>query len=596
MPRTFACRHCGFDVSFHEEDRGLEVYCDSCGRENVVPAESVESPEEPAGVTDREPDARSTVSVFSHQGAARVERRIVGEETCLCGAEIPVCVEDYGGTVYCPSCAAEIQVGGTLRGGKYRVAREETQDDSQGKPTPGGKRRIRWLHSPLGLAAMSLVALSAAAGGYFTWQHPQAVLDVVRVVSPWRQPSGAELPPPRAPAPPDPLEALPTEIEPDHEITLESIESLRSRPDPIEALVQARVWHEALHQQGASEDDERLAALAEVIEMLTAKLAPQAEGPPVELAEFRRLVQAIAEALKSGDLGAARKALDGAEGYLEQHADELTPHCGRYLQLASRVRSEEARHSGADRIGALLAKAEEALKAGNVTEGLEAEAEARFLALWSSLSDEEFKELDERERRLRAEIRFGQGRRAVEDARRCQQARDVDARNREVRRAFSLLPGLSESRIGPLLAQVRPWAAEADRSPKRLRVTSGVAREIDRRDRYEDVLGHYGRADAAGLVPACREFHALLSDDAPSERRRRKIERMLFDVLEYEIVVKLQALDAANEEDAFVERLSEVRRWLDQAEPWQASHRWKALDGAAGRQGERLQTAPTPSD
>ena len=166
MPYTTTCEHCGFSIRFEEEDRGVEVYCDSCGRTNLIPpapelvqppardtrpaesvpeviesdhpaaepAESAVPPEEEPSGAEPQAVAPSTVTVFSASGAADVDQQVVGEETCLCGAKISVRVEDYGGTVYCPSCAAEIQVGSTLAEGKYRVAREVQDEDAQASP------------------------------------------------------------------------------------------------------------------------------------------------------------------------------------------------------------------------------------------------------------------------------------------------------------------------------------------------------------------------------------------------------------------------------------------------------------------------------
>jgi hypothetical protein len=164
------------------------------------------------------------------------------------------------------------------------------------------------------------------------------------------------------------------------------------------------------------------------------------------------------------------------------------------------------------------------------------------------------------------------------------------------------LPGLPESRIAPLLEDedVRRWADEAERAPRRSRPRSRVARQIDRRDRYEATLEHYARADAAELVRACRDLDEALPGDPRSQLRPERIERLLFDVLDREVAGRLHALDPADEEEEFVRQLSEIRQLLDRAEPAhpvgdlrsptdeRTSHRWKALDAALRYQADRL--------
>lgn len=700
MSLAITCKHCGFPVQFEEEDRGFEVYCNSCGRANLIPvepeldqppqepaepaeptaeaaepeslysqadesgdqspepaepiaettgldrpyaepdefgyqgaepaepiaqttepyqppeesweaaesvagttepeqppeeswqaAEAVEEYDEPPG--DREPEdaARASVSVFSAAGTIEVEQRVVGEEICLCGTRIPVRVEDYGNSIYCPSCAAEIQVGSTLDQPKYRVAREVEEEHAESKSIPVRKPRMRLIRSPLGVAAMLLVMASAALGGYFTWQHPKQVMNAVRLVLPSREPPVKPLPDDYVP--PDSQQAQrqqpqPVDDVPPPPVTMEMIEGLLGHPDLAEALVQAQIWQESLRDQGVTEDDLRLVKLAEVIDMLTARLAPKPQGPPPHLAEFRRLVEAIAEGLNAGDLKAARKALDQAEGYLREHQDELAPYCQRFLRLKAQVQSREAQTGGADRIRESLAQAEQALAAGNVTAALEAEAEAKFMALSTPLTEQEYQELDQKARQLMPKMRFGRGKRAVADARRCQEQRDVEARNREVRRAFSLLPGLPESQVNPLLDQVRPWEEEADKARKQFRAKSSIAREIELRDRYEAMLEHYGNGDSSKLVQACVELEKLLPDDEQSRQRRQQIEQSLFDVLERDVNARLQELDPATGEAEFLRQVSEIRRVLDQASPWQTSHRWKALEAVIRQHGSRL--------
>lgn len=595
MPHTTACTHCGFTVRFEEEDRGFEVYCDSCGRSNLIPAASEAAASETAASETAASEAaesetdRSTVSVFTAGGTAQAEQQVVADEVCLCGTKIPVRVEDYGGMVYCPSCAAEIQVGSTLADGKYRVARQAEGQDEQPKSVPVSKPRLRLVRSPLGVTALLVVAVSAAAGGYYTWRHPQAVVDAVRVILPSSQPKAAKVPPRQDPSEGQPP---PVSIVPDPPITMDLIEALLKGPDFAEALVQAQIWQETLRAQGAAQDDPRLLKLAQVIETLMEKLAPKPSGPPAELTEFRRLVQAIADALKATNLPAARKALNRAEAFLKKHQDALAPYCQRMLLLKARLQSQEAAVAGVRGIEKMLDAARRDLAAGKVTEALESEARAKFAALSTPLTDAEFKGLDEKERGLIPQIQLACGKRAVDDAHRCHQAGDRQARNRQVRRAFSLLPGLPESQVNPLLERVQLWAEEAGKSRAAAEPKTEIARSIQRRDRYEALLKHYGDADCAKLSEACREYAGLLGDDEQSQQQHRQVEDMLFDVLEREIAGRLQTLAPPEQKEKFSEQLSQIRRILDRADWCQQSHRWKALDGAIRQQGNRLaQTA-----
>jgi len=595
MSCTTACKHCGFTVSFEEEDRGFEVYCDSCGRANLIPpalepdqrpardaapaavweatetdrrdaeaaeaserseqapgdaepaeaicetaepdrlaaepAQAIQQPSEAPGVPELE-SAQSTVSIFSASGAVEAEQQIVGEETCLCGTKTAVRVGDYGRSVYCPSCAAEIQVGSTLGHGKYRVAQEDRKEDATAKSAPVGKPRLRLIRSPIGIAVILLVIVSGAVGAYFTWQRPREVFQIVRRLLPRTDLS---------------TQALPDDLPPQ---ASEPTEASKVGPDP--------------------------------------PLPLGTERSPAQVAEFQRLLQAIVDALKAENPQAARKALHEAEDSLRQHQDKLAPYCQRFLLLKWRVQTQEVAGTGANRIRKLLARADQDRADGRVTEALQAEAEAKFLALSTPLSDEEFQELSRKARELMGRIRFARGKRAVEDALGCERERDVEARNIEVRRVHSLLAGLPESQIRPLLERVRRWKEEAEKTPGRSHPTkSQISRDIQLRDHYEAVFEHYGNADCAQLVDACVKLQELLLDDEQSELKRQKIERILLDALERKIIGILQKLYSATEETTHVQQLSEIREILDRAKPWQTYHRWTVLDAAIRQQENR---------
>ena len=532
----------------------------------------------------------SRSSIFSGHGVAAFGQQVVGEETCLCGAKIPVRVEDYGSSVYCPSCGTEIQVGGTLQEGKYRTA-QEVKDEA--KSIPVRKPRLRLIRSPLGAAAMLLVIASAAVGGYLLWRNRAAVAELVgglplprELAGPGEVPRGY-----RPPGTGNPEQEQEIDTEPDPEITLELIERMLKDSEDLEALVQAQIWQEALREQEAPNDDPRLVRLAEAIEKLQEKLAPKPEGPPACVAEFRRVVQALADALrrKPVDIAAARDAFQEAERLLREHGDDLAPHSHRFLMLKKLLETEEARAGGVKRIDDWFDKAEKALANDDVTEALECQAEAKLLALRTPLPDHEHQRLDGRDRELTPDVRFARGKRAVGDAKAYHQAGRPEDRNREAQRVLSLLQGLPESRIKPLVAQVQAWYEEAKKKQPARRATSALARKIERRDAYEAVVEHAGKTDAPQLVAACRRLEDLLPDDDPeSDQRRIALERYLFDVLDWEFTERVENFDPSQDQARFLDELSEIRALLDQAKPWQTSHRWIALDGAVRQQGSRL--------
>lgn len=139
------------------------VYWEEPRPEAPLPRPSGKPPELPPPVLDRlhfqrivvAPEHRLRKPSSPIIEAPGVEGRIVNEEICLCGAKVPVHVKDHGGTVYCPSCGAEIQVGGTLRGGKYRAAREEPQMELLPLDTTWetAQRRLPWIGAGVGVLA-----------------------------------------------------------------------------------------------------------------------------------------------------------------------------------------------------------------------------------------------------------------------------------------------------------------------------------------------------------------------------------------------------------------------------------------------------------
>src|SRR5262249_27909954 len=120
MADSVLCPTCGREVQFENEDRGIEVYCGSCGHACAVPAEPECS--EPQTVdnlrgrfTAGSPRTKRATRVFGVPGDAATHSQILRDLPCShCGRAIPIAVEDYGSPVYCPSCGAESLFGETL--------------------------------------------------------------------------------------------------------------------------------------------------------------------------------------------------------------------------------------------------------------------------------------------------------------------------------------------------------------------------------------------------------------------------------------------------------------------------------------------------
>ena len=569
MPDSVACEHCGTLVYFEEYERGSTVYCPSCGRANLAPAAPASSPVA---------TARTETRVFSPDGTIQILPRLVGEETCLCGAKIPVRVADYGSSVYCPSCGTAIQVGESLDHPKYRQAREEAAEAAPPQSLPRPSPALRLIRSPVSIAAMIMILASAAVGVWMTWRHSNSVenffagwLPVARDETPHEPPSPQR---DRAGAGPQrgfvPSPRVPT-------ITAALIEQLRKAPDPRGALVRARFWEQTLRDHGAPEEDARYALLADVIAGLTERLAPKGEAPPGPADEIRGLLRQADDAMASGDLATARKALAEAEELLQADPEPFGGFLRRLQSLRERLGREEGLVKHVDRIRKLLGLAQEALAAGQVTAALESEARARFLALVTAVTEAEATELRQKTRELGHEFRFAIARRAVQDARQCDRAGDVPTRNREARRALDLLPGLNESRIKPYLDEIRTWIDDqeegtpsAPQPEAATPATSEVARKIDVRDRYEALLELYANDDLSKLLPAALDADKRLErDDAEAETLHRKIGDLVFDLLEHRCNRQEAASLAAT-------RLR-LRDLLGRLEPWKASSRWKAL-------------------
>lgn len=543
--KELTCRHCGTRIRFTQEDRGLEVYCNGCGRANSVPEVqpplAAGTPSAPIG--SGEDPASTPVSVFSSEGELLAAQSPAGQETCLCGAQIVVRVEDCGGSVYCPSCGTEIRVGASLRRQKYCSTvpvRSEPAADNASNSTKrrSGRRAI----------GLGLFLAAATAVGWFLRPEVSKLRPVLPFLGGQPNAVGKAAVPgvdsQRSDAKPSPYQP-----EADRPISLEMIDALEKCVDPLEALVQAQVWDEVLCDDGVKDDEPRRVRLVAVIRRLRDRLTPRSPLEPARLREFHSALRTLADALAAHDLAAARQALAEAEALLRKHPHDLGEGSRRLVLLKELLRREEAAAGAARQIGAVLAESTKALADGDLCRALEREAEARLSALRTPLTEEEIAELDRRSRTLRTELRLAQGKRAVDDARIADRAADRATRCRETQRAQTLLPGLPEEQIRPLLEAIRPWQATDTPEPGRENDSPSTptaetlhAKQLRNRDLHEQFLSQYGAGETVAAVQTLLDLERLLS--AHPEQWNALLKRMtpmLLNLLEHEIVRRQQA-------------------------------------------------------
>jgi hypothetical protein len=439
-----------------------------------------------------------------------------------------------------------------------------------------------------------------ALGGFLTFQHSEVVQRAWRswVASPGAAPADAtgRHPRPEGEEEADDLEPVPPDPA---AITLRVIEGLMRSRNYSAALIQARIWQEALRDLGVPADDRRLVRLEQVIQVLARKLTPPPKGPPPYVAKFRDLVQSLADQLKAKDVEAARQAAREAEQLLEAHAEELGSHSRRYLMLNAKLREEELLLEGAERIRSLLRQTRGSLEqadqlldhsnwskaADKVTESLESEARAKYLAWVAPLTEQEQAEFDQTVRRLIPELRLARGKRAVADARRCADAGDLRARDQAIARARARLPGLPGS-------QIQRWLDDAEKislmsGPQQ--ANSTVGNQIEVRERYERVLEHYGTGDHAKVVDACLEAAQLL---APTQREsgslHDKLGQLALEVLEPTITRLLAPLVGQASDAEVAQAVEQARGSLGRLTAWRTNPRWKVLNGAIGKKAGQL--------
>jgi hypothetical protein len=328
--------------------------------------------------------------------------------------------------------------------------------------------------------------------------------------------------------------------------------------------------------------DPRRVRLNEVTDALDQKLAPEAETESVVQQEMDRLIAEIGQALRRESFDEVKDSLVQAAKLLKDHPEELKLYESRLASFRERLSRLEVLRAGATPIYDLLAEARQSAEAGNVTDALQSEANARRLALRTMLTVRESEKLTELVRQLEPRIRLARGRRAVQDALRCHAADDTRARNDQVRRALILLPGLSEQEIRPLIDQIREWEADAkldSGAPDQRPAESEDAREIADRDRFETILPVLATGDAVKVLgSSLRVREQIAEKEAALAHWDRRLGKLVIDVLtsqfERSPVAEGDADSSANESQS--ER-AQVEKLLEQARVWGGQPEWQAL-------------------
>jgi hypothetical protein len=365
-------------------------------------------------------------------------------------------------------------------------------------------------------------------------------------------------------------------------ITVAAIAALADADDVSGALVEAHRWEESLAQRAAPTDDPRWAALAEVVEVLTARLVPAARETPEWAGRFRTLVQDLRAALAAGDLAQARRGRAAVEELLEEHSHELDAvDQSSYLKLKAHLARLELDQEGLVLIEDHLAQAESLLGRGRVSaiaEALEHLCRAKFLALGMAIEPDQRAELARRVDGIRAALRLAQGKRAVQDARRLDESGDVDARDRAVLRALALLPGAPDSQIADDMQVLAAWADSARQNP--FAAVAGAARsqagrQIAVRDALEEAWEAYGEADVSRMLEAADRTAAEYDSPEEAIPALQPIAEPFFDAVEFRAAQILASPPADK-----AQRLAELAALVERATYWRELPRWRRARSA----------------
>ena len=536
----------------------------------------------------RSPPAPTRATVFSQDGLSAAAARAIGEATCLCGGRVSISRSDYGSTVYCPSCGAEINVGerlDQLRSTPVRPAAAADNAAAQASPAADEVKRsispvpvvagaaslivllaIVWLVAARGPRASSSVEETWAGLGGFGFGAPRRAADDAADEAAIDVPSEDETPLPFDPAA-DPADAM----------TLAQIEALLTADDKRSALVDAQVWRQLLIDRGVSAGDPRRARLDEIIAQLIEDLTPQPPPPDPAIGPFRDLLDRLHEALSAEQLAAARELYAEATEMFRAHAEGLAPFSRRLLLQQARLKQLEDRIEGLATIERLLRQARQDAEAGRVLEALEARATALHRGQQGCVSSEdEEARLQALASELREPLRLARGKRAVEDAQRCVDAHDVVARNAQLQLARSLLPGLPESQIKPLMATVEQLSKRSISGAHH----SPLGQELEARTAYEEALEHYARVELPALARSAAQAGGAAAPE-PARPYYDKLAGLTFRALEERLSDIVAGLVAPSER---TEALVAVEQACDGLAAWKDDARCQSLRAALRHQ------------
>lgn len=592
MPHPFTCPHCSTEFPVADEDRGFSVYCISCGQECDIPEDLGEETAVEGGAAVKTTTAGIAVksrpkpkraSVFTSAGADKVLTKSVGDLACLCGANIPVTVEDVGTTVYCQACGAGLPVGDQLN---KIAAAQATSDDATKVET--SRPKFRWVRSkPAIVVFVSLIGCGGFVG-YASWKDPELLPEGVRHLIRGK-------PPVAPPADDSAADNKNEEPDPGEPITLESIRRLLKWRNGRMALVRAQIWDSELKSEGLADDEERRAELKRVIAALVKRLTPKPEPVPAYVKEFRKQLDALGAALSKRDVEKSEKLYRSASKLFREHPQELANDSGRLWQYQGWLRKLQLLTSGVRDAKRHLDQAADTARAGRPTEALEMQARAMFGArrIPSIKYTEEKKLVEYTRKTVMPLIAWSRGRRAVTVAEELHKLGDRAARDRQIEIAAdnlppigSKLPGVNDTNSAALNVRTRRLAKRGISNPR----NTPLGAELDIRDKFEQAILHLGHGETEKFVAAAARAKAAYDRLNGKARLHDAVTRMIarlpgygFDMISQELEV-LNALPAGSR----ARGIPLVRRSLDHLSPWKSNPRYAAMNAALDNLSKRI--------
>lgn len=277
--QSTTCR-CGAVVRFDASDRGQTVYCPSCGTGVPIPYDVPPPPERDEASVPLAPQRATRGGIFGDP--ATLADREVDRILCLCGQSIPVTLADFDGTVYCPSCSAEVPVARRLT--RFRPPEQTVEEPPAVSPVlkPNASRFSLPMISLFGLLAVAL-----GFGALNSWHERAEIATALRKTL-FRQASQVSDP------------HGPFELE---SVTPDAIEDLKTHPHPFQALTLALTWQREMTAADPGRQDARHDRLARTIDHILRN----------RVDVMRTMIE---EAVNAVDLEAAREQLTDWRGTL----------------------------------------------------------------------------------------------------------------------------------------------------------------------------------------------------------------------------------------------------------------------------------------